>query len=68
MEDLKRINEIKEKLNKKKSLVVYHPNTDLVSEVKSYFRLTKPNCLISDLTDKEIKTALLANSLTADFF
>lgn len=68
MEDLKRINEIKEKLNKKKSLVVYHPNADLVNEVKSYYRLIKPNCLINDLTDKEIKTALLANSLTADFF
>lgn len=68
MSDLKRINEIKEKLNKNKSLVVYHPDTDLVSEVKSYYRLTKPDCAISDLTDSEIKTALLGNSLTSDFF
>lgn len=69
MSDLERIISIKNKVNSKKnSAIVYHPETDLVQLVKDFFRLTKPNCLISDLTDKEIKTALLVNSLTADFF
>lgn len=53
---------------KKKIKAVYHPDVDLEQEIKDFYRHTKPDCKIEELTDKEIERALDANSLTADFY
>lgn len=58
---------IKKIVKESKGKIVYHPDENLIEVVESYYSFTSKK-KINEMSVKEIKIALLANSLTADFF